>query len=104
MVGSKTWEKDKPRLDVRCWYGENPKTYVAHGGVPEVEEMSLLVEGGATLHQYFINNGLWDDCFVEIAPFDINGTVKAPVLKDAELVEQEIVSDRIVLHYRNIHK
>lgn len=104
MVGSRTWEKDKPRLDVRCWYGTNPKVYVAHGGVPEVEEMSLLVEGGAILHQYFIDNGLWDECFVEIAPFDIDGTVEAPVLKDAELVEKQVVNDRTVLHYRNIHQ
>jgi len=99
MVGSRTWEKDRPRLDVRRWYGTNPKVYVAHGGVPEVEEMSLLVEGGATLHQYFIDNCLWDDCFVEIAPFDIEGTVKAPVLKDAELVGEETVCERTVLHY-----
>lgn len=104
MVGSKTWEKDQPRLDVRCWYGTNPRVYVAHGGVPEVEEMSLLVEGGAILHQYFIDNGLWDECFVEIAPFDIDGTVEAPVLKDAELVEKQVVNDRTVLHYRNIHQ
>ena len=104
MVGSKTWEKDRPRLDVRRWYGTNPKVYVAHGGVPEVEEMSLLVEGGATLHQYFIDNCLWDDCFVEIAPFDIDGTVKAPVLKNAELVGEEIICERTVLHYRHTCK
>lgn len=104
MVGSRTWEKDQPRLDVRRWYGRNPKVYVAHGGVPEVEEMSLLVEGGATLHQYFIDNCLWDDCFVEIAPFDIEGTVKAPVLKDAELVGEETVCERTVLHYRHTCK
>ena len=100
MVGSRTWEKDKPRLDVRQWYGENPNVYVAHGGVPQVEETALLVEGGAKLHQYFIDEGLWDDCFVEIAPFSIDGTVKAPVLKNAELVSSLIVCGRTILHYR----
>ena len=100
MVGSRTWEKDKPRLDVRQWYGENPNVYVAHGGVPQVEETALLVEGGAKLHQYFIDEGLWDDCFVEIAPFSIDGTVKAPVMKNAELVSSLIVCGRTILHYR----
>ena len=100
MVGSRTWEVDHPRLDVRQWYGENPKIYVAHGGVPQVEETALLVEGGAKLHQYFIDEGLWDDCFVEIAPFSIDGTVKAPVMKNAELVSSLIVCDRTILHYR----
>ena len=100
MVGNRTWNIDHPRLDVRCWYGENPKVYVAHGGVPEIVEPSLLVEGGATLHQYYIDNVLWDDCFVEIAPFDIEGKVKAPTLKNAVLVEETKIAERTIRHYR----
>ncbi len=104
MVGSRTWQVDSPRLDVRCWYGTNPKIYVAHEGVPQVEETSLLVEGGATLHQYFIDNGLWDECFVEIAPFAIDGIVRAPILKNAELVSSCHICDREILHYRNTNR
>lgn len=104
MVGSRTWQLDKPRLDVRQWYGENPKIYVAHGGVPEVKEQSLLVEGGSTLHQYFIDNGLWDECYIEISPYPISGKVKAPVLKDATLISTTHIADRTILKYvRNRH-
>jgi len=100
LIGSHTWEKDNPRLNVRQWFGSNPKVYVAHGGIPHISQSSLLVEGGAILHQYFIDNGLWDECFVEIAPFSTDGNVKAPILKDATLVNTWHISDRIILYYK----
>lgn len=99
MVGSNTWNTDHPSLDVRQWYGNNPKIYVAHGSVPKVAEASLLVEGGARLHQYFIDNQLWDECFVEISPTPIHGTVRAPQLKHAHLAESIYIADRIILKY-----
>lgn len=99
MVGNRTWQTDNPRLDVRQWYGQNPTVYVAHGEVPEVREQSLLVEGGAMLHQYFIDNGLWDECFVEIGPEPIRGKVKAPILKGAVLVETTHIANRTIMKY-----
>lgn len=42
----------------------------------------LLVEGGAMLLQSFIDSGLWDEAFVEEAPFGLGGGVKAPHIKD----------------------
>lgn len=38
----------------------------------------LLVEGGSALLQSFIDSGLWDEAFVEEAPFNLGGGVKAP--------------------------
>ena len=38
----------------------------------------LLVEGGSVLLQSFIDNGLWDEAFVEEAPFSLGYGVKAP--------------------------
>lgn len=42
----------------------------------------LLVEGGATLLQSFIDRGLWDEAFVEEAPFTLGNGVKAPTIKN----------------------
>ena len=104
MVGRKTWEVDHPMLNVRRWYGRNPKIYVAtrqehyDTGNPlatpcllPVEKcleqlyadgiQSLLVEGGAQLHQAFIDAGLWDECYVEVGEEAIYGKVPAPKLK-----------------------
>lgn len=39
---------------------------------------SLLVEGGAKLHQSFIDAGLWDEIFVEKARTVLHAGVKAP--------------------------
>lgn len=39
---------------------------------------SLLVEGGAQLHQSFIDAGLWDEIFVEKARTVLHAGVKAP--------------------------
>jgi diaminohydroxyphosphoribosylaminopyrimidine deaminase/5-amino-6-(5-phosphoribosylamino)uracil reductase len=42
---------------------------------------TLLVEGGRALLQSFIDSGLWDEAFVEEAPFCLGSGVKAPVIK-----------------------
>lgn len=42
----------------------------------------LLVEGGAVLLQSFIDCELWDEAFVEEAPFSLGCGVKAPHIKD----------------------
>lgn len=39
---------------------------------------SLLVEGGAILLQQFIDQGLWDEAFIEIADKEFGGGVSAP--------------------------
>jgi len=41
---------------------------------------SVLVEGGASILNSFIESGLWDDANVEIAPVKIDDGVKAPTL------------------------
>ena len=51
----------------------------------------LLVEGGAVLLQSFIDGGLWDEAFVEEAPFTLGGGIKAPTLGE-EYKKEEIAS------------
>ena len=48
----------------------------------------LLVEGGAVLLQSFIDAGLWDEAFVEEAPFELGSGVKAPHIGTEDPKEQ----------------
>lgn len=48
----------------------------------------LLVEGGSVVLQSFINNGLWDEAFVEEAPFALKSGVGAPRIGDEHKKEE----------------
>ena len=48
----------------------------------------LLVEGGAALLQSFIDSDLWDEAFVEEAPFALGGGVKAPIIENERQKEK----------------
>ena len=48
---------------------------------------SLLVEGGACLHQSFLDSGLWDELQVETVPFNLGYGVQAPIFKLGEIAE-----------------
>lgn len=107
LVGRKTFEVDKPSLNVREWVGSSPKRYVVSSQLLILPEgfhliqstsvdnilkqlyddgiQTVLVEGGATLLQSFIDSGKWDECYVEKGTQRIEGKVKAPVLSNAIL-------------------
>ncbi len=102
LVGRRTFETDHPSLNTREWYGSSPKRYVVSSQsltLPEGYHLiqstsvdnilhqlyedgiqTVLVEGGAMLHQSFINSGLWDECYIEKGTQPICGHVKAPQL------------------------
>ena len=107
LVGRKTFEIDKPSLNVREWIGSSPKRYVASSQALTLPEgyhlilsisvdkilhqlyedgiQTLFVEGGADILQSFIDSGQWDECYVEKGAMTLNGHVKAPVLSHAVL-------------------
>ena len=107
LVGRKTFEVDKPTLNVREWSGSSPKRYVASSQLLTLPEgyhliqtnnvagilkrlyedgiQTVLVEGGAYLLQSFIDSGLWDECYIEKGALTLHGKVKAPVLSNAVL-------------------
>ena len=107
LVGRKTYEIDKPSLNVREWTGKSPKRYVVSSQLLTLPEgfqliqstsvdnilqrlyedgiQTVMVEGGAELLQSFINSGLWDECYIEKGALTLNGKVKAPVLSNAVL-------------------
>lgn len=58
---------------------------------------SVLVEGGASLLRSFIEAGMWDEAFVEVAPFALgkSGRTKAPAMpcapSDSEICDRNTV-------------
>ena len=124
MVGRRTWEADRPGLNVRCWTGKDPKIYVAtrqadydtgrtdiftcplpqEGGLARLYAdgiQTLLVEGGAQLHQAYIDAGLWDECYIEMGTAPLHGQVAAPKLHGAILAETLSFFGRTIEHYVN---
>ena len=110
LVGTRTALKDNPTLTVRQWYGRNPVRVVIdrHNALPDDLHLfddqaptvvwrdgslpqllhnlyerglqSLLVEGGSRLLQSFIDEGLWDEAFVELSPAVLQRGVPAPTM------------------------
>ncbi|MCF0202082.1 MAG: bifunctional diaminohydroxyphosphoribosylaminopyrimidine deaminase/5-amino-6-(5-phosphoribosylamino)uracil reductase RibD [Bacteroidaceae bacterium] len=128
LVGRTTYLRDHPSLTVRHWYGQNPVPFVLTHHPEEVEGMnaisldaladgatlgsildeaagkpvqSLIVEGGADTHRFFIDNGLWDIIRVERSPELLHNGTKAPVLPQNTAFLSEKVYDRnIISEYR----
>lgn len=60
---------------------------------------SLLVEGGSQLLQSFIDNGLWDEAFIEKCPSRLYSGVKAPEISDKFSYSTEEHFERQIWHY-----
>ena len=78
----------------------------------EKKIISLLIEGGASLHRSFIDEGLWDEAFIETSPASLNNGVKvAKILpgETAQLVDEYSVpgfvsrfgKSSVIEHYIN---
>ena len=89
MVGKNTLEIDRPRLDCRHWPGRAPRRVVPrHDLETQMRELykegvtSMMVEGGPTLLQSFIDLGLYDDMKIEISPKKMEAGLPSPKIKD----------------------
>lgn len=87
MVGKNTLEIDKPRLDCRYWPGKAPRRVEPRHDLEEqMRELykagitSLMVEGGPTLLQSFIDLGLYDDIKIETDEKKLGAGLPAPKL------------------------
>lgn len=110
MVGTRTLETDRPRLDVRLWGGNNPRRIsLPHDADLEelVEQLkkenidSLMVEGGPTLLSSFIEAGLYDEIRVEEAMFTLGKGMRAPILPDGlDRCERVVCRENIITTYR----
>ncbi len=129
MVGTRTVLTDNPTLTNRLWEGPDPlrvsidrkgvlpeSVHLKDGTVPTViyhtgnlREIlgdlykrgiqSLMVEGGARLLQHFIDEGLWDEARVEIAPFCLGRGVSVPQMKEENQRTELSVDSRKILNY-----
>jgi len=95
LVGRRTWELDRPGLNVRLWTGEDPQRIVLSSSpvccdsvatditslltrLNEQGVQTLLVEGGAQTLQSFIDQGLWDEARIETSPQALGDGIPAP--------------------------
>lgn len=84
-----------------------PKT--ATGGLPlqhiladlaQQGVQSLVVEGGPSLHQAFLDQGLWDEIRVEHCPQRLGEGVPAACVRGAETVARETVGGHVIVTMR----
>ena len=64
------------------------------------QKQSLIVEGGATLLQHFIEQGLWDEARVFVAPNCLEEGILAPTLSHATLVAEHTLRQDRLRNYR----
>ncbi|MCH5226129.1 MAG: bifunctional diaminohydroxyphosphoribosylaminopyrimidine deaminase/5-amino-6-(5-phosphoribosylamino)uracil reductase RibD [Muribaculaceae bacterium] len=91
LVGAGTEATDHPRLTTRLWGGNSPQKFVAGQEAKEnlilwlnkLRERgitSLIVEGGPTLLESFISQGLYDEIRIETSPVSIGKGLSSPSL------------------------
>lgn len=114
LVGRVTEQREHPRLNVRRWSGPDPVKFVLSSdhGIEDVFEecrnrqlLSLLVEGGSTTLQSFVDAGLWDEMRVETGAFTVGGGTPAPrVPASAQLLHHEQIDGNVISSYVNTKK
>lgn len=122
LVGHRTLTMDRPTLTVRHWTGSNPLRVVlgriAEGELPagfqayaDIATMmgelyrqgiqTLLVEGGQQTLQSFIDQGFWDEAFVEVGTAELGSGVPEPRMPVGVRLTPERAFGATVLHYTN---
>lgn len=62
--------------------------------------VSVLVEGGAQIHQVFIQENLWDEARIGVSPLEINQGIAAPEWPGIALESMEIQDDTWYFHFK----
>lgn len=72
-------------------------------GLYQLGIQSVLVEGGAVTLQSFIDEKLWDEAkIIENQQLVIGGGLPAPILKQQQLVQQEVVNTDQITTYKQL--
>lgn len=124
LVGRRTWELDRPGLNVRYWTGPDPLRVVLSGSSLSVGDdiiitnsntdlqplmdrlyeqgiQTLLVEGGARTLQSFIDQGLWDEARIETSPHYLNDGIPAPRIS-GKMGEKLLIGGQTIAYiYKN---
>ena len=93
------------------WFGKNVEQVVLDFEIPVIPQIlehlhsvkvnSLLVEGGATVLQSFINASLWDEARVEInSSLELGSGVVAPSFSLDSPASREMLAGNDILHFR----
>lgn len=120
LVGHNTLRLDRPTLTPRHYAGpaplrvvlgkvspaDLPDGFVAYDSIDAAladlharQVQSLLVEGGTSVLQSFIDRGLWDEAWEEVAPTQLDAAgVKAPHIEGIVPTE-EALSGHMFKHY-----
>ena len=121
LVGHGTLRLDHPQLNVRHWAGPQPVRVVlgrvAEGELPagwlayaDIETalselyhtegvQSILVEGGQQTLQSFIDQGLWDEAYVELSSQSLGSGVPEPRMPVGVRLTEEHYFGATVWHY-----
>ena len=111
LVGRVTDEREHPQLNVRDWYGPDPKRLIVDHAHPlslsslyAHHIQSLIVEGGTKTLNTFIEKGLWDEIRVET---NLNKTVsdgtRAPQIPPhAKTISVKTYDHQQIIRYHKI--
>ena len=111
LVGRVTDERDHPQLNVREWYGPDPKRLVIDHSHPlNLESLhahrvqSLIVEGGAKTLCSFLEKDLWDEIRVEtcLTKSVTSGTRAPQVPPNARTLSVNTYDDNQIIRYCKI--
>lgn len=113
LVGRVTDEREHPQLNVREWYGPDPKRMVIDRAHPlNLESLhaqniqSIIVEGGTETLQSFIVQGLWDELRVEtnISLTVSDGTRAPQPPASAQVVSSHIYGKNVIVVYQRKYR
>lgn len=111
LVGRVTEEREHPQLNVRDWYGPDPKRLIVDHAHPlnlnslhAHHIQSLIVEGGAKTLNTFLADGLWDEIRVEThLKKTVSDGTRAPLIpSQAMTVSVETYDTQQIIRYHKI--
>ena len=111
LVGRVTEEREHPQLNVRDWYGPDPKRLIVDHAHPlnlnslhAHHIQSLIVEGGAKTLNTFLADGLWDEIRVEthLKKIVSYGTRAPQIPPQAMTVAVETYDTQQIIRYHKI--
>ena len=109
LVGRVTDEREHPKLNVREWYGPDPKRMVIDRAHPlNLESLhaqniqSLIVEGGAETLRSFLVQGLWDEIRVETnTTMTVSDGTRAPQIPaNAHVTSSNMYDKNVIVVYQ----
>ena len=113
LVGRVTDEREHPQLNVREWYGPDPKRMVIDRAHPlNLESLhaqniqSIIVEGGTETLQSFIMQDLWDELRVETnTSLTVSDGTRAPQIPaSAQVVSSHTYDKNVIVVYQRKNK